>query len=224
MTPRTLLLFDLDGTLLLSSGAGRRAMERAGKKVFGNGFSLAEITFAGGLDPLILDQAVSAMGSSLDQPKHLEFRGIYASELTAELLISHTYALPGIPQLLRRLSAMPGVEVGLLTGNYRETGCMKLTRAGIDPACFEPTIWGDAAETRPGLVRVALDGSAHVAPQQVVVIGDTPHDVHCARVNGCRSVAVGTGSFTLEELSDAGADLALADLSDPRPLLRLIDA
>lgn len=224
MNARKLLLFDLDGTLLLSSGAGKRAMERAGKKVFGAGFSLAGIRIAGGLDPLIIRKALVAMGSTLDEQAHREFRSVYTEELTDELATADTYSLPGVAALLTRLADTPHVAVGLLTGNYRETGRLKLTRAGLDPDGFSPTIWGDQAPTRPGLVKKALAHSSHLQPDQVVVIGDTPHDVDCAKVNDCKSVAVATGSFTVEELSDAGADLALFDLSDPEPLLRLIDA
>jgi phosphoglycolate phosphatase-like HAD superfamily hydrolase len=116
------------------------------------------------------------------------------------------------------------LAIGLLTGNYRETGRLKLSRAGLDPDGFKPCIWGDQAKTRPGLVRLALDRSKALDPRKVIVIGDTPQDVNCAKVNDCQAVAVATGSFTLEELSDAGADLALSDLRDAGPLLRLIDA
>ena len=219
-----LLLFDLDGTLLLSSGAGRRAMERAGQRVFGAEFTLAGISIAGGLDPLIVEQALVGMGSMLNEQGHAEFRVTYTEELTVELQTAHTYALPGVAALLGQLARRPDVLVGLLTGNYRETGRLKLVRAGIDPDAFSPAIWGDQAATRPGLVKLALDGPSSLDPRRVIVIGDTPHDVNCAKVNDCRSVAVGTGSFSLQELSDAGADLTLADLSAPEPLLRLIDA
>lgn len=219
-----LLLFDLDGTLLLSSGAGRRAMEQAGKDVFGEEFSLAGMSIAGGLDPIILRRAVEDMGATLDDRLHAEFRAAYTEALTLELRTAHTYSLPGVAHLLERLRDRQDVAVGLLTGNYQETGRLKLTRAGLDPEDFNPTIWGDQAATRPALVRLALEGATSLEPTGVIVIGDTPHDVNCAKVNDCRSVAVATGSFTLEELSDAGADLALVDLSDPDPLLRLIDA
>ena len=210
--------------MLLSSGAGRRAMERAGKNVFGAAFTLAGMSIAGGLDPLILGRAVEDMGSRLDDEAHAEFRIVYTEELTLELRTAHTYALPGVAQLLGHLRGRSDVAVGLLTGNYHETGRLKLTAAGIDPDGFSPTFWGDQAATRPGLVRLALEGSEALEPARVIVIGDTPHDVNCAKVNDCRAVAVATGSFTPEELSDAGADLTLADLSHSEPLLRLIDA
>jgi phosphoglycolate phosphatase len=125
--------------------------------------------------------------------------------------------------VLAQLRADPRVTLGLLTGNYAETGAIKLRGVGIEPSWFPVQAWGDMAETRPLLVPVALRQLQTAVPAaEVVVIGDTLRDVECARANGCLCVAVGTGGATVEALRGAGADLVLEDLSDPGPLLRLL--
>ncbi|HEU5074887.1 MAG TPA: HAD hydrolase-like protein, partial [Polyangiaceae bacterium] len=83
--------------------------------------------------------------------------------------------------------------------------------------------WGDAASTRPGLVRHALSLHPDVLPAAVIVVGDTTRDVECAKVNGCRVLAVATGATSKDELLQAGADIVVDDLADPAPLFTLID-
>ena len=221
-----LLLFDLDGTLLLCSGAGARAMDRAGKAVWGEAFSISSINFGGSLDPVIVQEAIGMARLEFDDARHQQFRETYCAELRRELARpeSQAYCLPGVLPLLEHLLAARVATLGLLTGNYEETGCQKLMAVGIDPAWFSPRIWGDAAPTRPDLVRVAMQRQAHDTPESVIVIGDTTRDVHCAKVNGCRVLGVATGGASREELLDAGADQVVGDLTDPTPLLVMIQA
>lgn len=201
-------------------------MERAGKAVWGESFDISSINFGGSLDPVIVQEAISLARLQFDHEKHLEFRETYCTELRRELARPDTkaYCLPGILPLLEGLLAARIATLGLLTGNYEETGCQKLTAVGIDPAWFSPRIWGDAAPTRPDLVRVAMQREAHDTPESVIVIGDTTRDVHCAKVNGCRVLGVATGPASRKELLDAGADHAVDDLTDPNPLLEMIQA
>lgn len=221
-----LLLFDLDGTLLLTSGAGARAMDRAGKRVWGQEFDLSSVNFGGSLDPVIVREAIGLARLEFDHAKHLEFRELYCAELRRELARPNVeaYCLPGVLPLLEHLRAARSATLGLLTGNYEETGCQKLMRVGIDPAWFSPRVWGDAAPTRPDLVRVAMQRQEHATPENVIVIGDTARDVHCAKVNGCSVLGVATGPASREELLEAGADRVVDDLSDPTPLLDMIEA
>jgi len=222
--PLPLLLFDLDGTLLRTSGAGARAMERAGKFIWGDRFSLAGINFGGSLDPVILQQAATSGNLEFDDDRHRSFRSAYSSELTLEFAqATSAEALPGILDLLEGLRAAACATIGLLTGNYEETGCLKLTAAGFDPHWFSPRIWGDAAATRPGLVEHALRLHPEVLPEAVIVVGDTPRDVECAKVNGCRVLAVATGASSKGDLVHAGADVVVDDLRDPTPLFSLIE-
>ena len=222
---RPLLLFDMDGTLLRTSGAGARAMERAGKRVWGDEFTLVGINFGGSLDPVILRQAAVNANLEFDDDRHKNFRSVYSSELSLELgQADAAEALPGVFALLTLLREAACATTGLLTGNYEETGCQKLTAAGFDPTWFSPRIWGDAAPTRPGLVEHALRLHPEVVPEAVIVVGDTPRDVECAKVNGCRVLGVATGASSRHDLVLAGADLVVDDLQDPTPLFSLIDS
>jgi len=223
-----LLLFDIDGTLLRAHGAGVRAMMNAAALVLGERCRGAEINFGGALDPWIFERLL-AHGAYDGSPElHRTFRAAYADLLRHELEGPERpcRALPGVLSLLSELRVHPRARLGLLTGNYPETGLLKLRIVGIDPAWFEVAAWGDMAPTRPALVAIALAQLAAppVPPQDVIVIGDTLRDVHCAHENGARCVAVATGGNTRAELEAAGADLVLDDLSDPAPLLALLEA
>lgn len=226
---RKLVLFDIDGTLLRGYGAGGRAMRRAAELVFGERCRGAVLEFGGGLDPWILGEITRHGGYTVDEAAHATFRRVYQDVLIEELRMAERKlaALPGVLDLLARMRAERPAILGLLTGNYPETGALKLRAAGIEPDWFEVAAWGHMAEQRPGLVQVALAQlaarSATVAPQDVIVVGDTVRDVHCARENGAICVAVCTGSGSAEELAAAGAHLVLDDLRDPEPLLRLLE-
>ena len=226
--PVKLLLFDLDGTLLLTHGAGVRGMSRAGIEVYGPKFTLGTVMVAGGLDPVLHEEAVLASGYSVDPGRDGPFREAYYRNLDAELGKERPVeALPGILDLLSRLREDPRVVVGLLTGNYNHTGPLKLRAAGIDPDLFAVTAWGDDARERPALVGVARERYAArlgepVNPADIIVIGDTPRDVDCARANGCIAFGVATGPCTVKQLLEAGADHAVENLGDPGPLLALL--
>ena len=131
--------------------------------------------------------------------------------------------LPGVLDLLAHMRETRPAVMGLLTGNYAETGAVKLRAAGIEPDWFEVAAWGDMAELRPGLVKVALAQLATaIAPEDVIVVGDTVRDVHCALENGSVCMAVATGGSSAEELRAAGADVVVEELRDPGPSLRLL--
>lgn len=224
--PTKLLLFDIDGTLLRVYGAGGRAMIRAGVEVFGERCVGARVDVGGALDPWIFAEIARHGGYEADAERHLAFRTAYARALDEELAAADTpaRAMPGVLDLLARLRREGAAIVGMLTGNYPETGRRKLRQVGIDPDWFAPTAWGDQAPDRPGLVRVALAETPHIGARDVIVIGDTPRDIHCAHANGARCLAVATGFHGVEELRAAGADRVLPDLGDPAALYELIAA
>jgi phosphoglycolate phosphatase len=123
--------------------------------------------------------------------------------------------------LLQDLEGRAGVVLGLLTGNFPETGAIKLRACGIDPDRFSLQVWGDQSPHVPpcrthlpavGMSRYR-ETHGEIECGRVTVIGDTPHDVACALANGCRSLGVATGSFSSEELRRAGADHVVSDLS-----------
>lgn len=234
-----LLLFDIDGTLLRTYGLGIRAIEQAGRELFGSRFTLDGVETAGRLDPLIFADAMMRAAVEVTPERILQLRDAYAREmiLLLEQEPTATVAMPGVHTLLEALhararSAMPDgthLTLGVLTGNFALTGQAKLRACGIDPFQFQVNVWGDDSPHEPParehLVAVGIERSAGyrggTSPvgREVVVIGDTPHDVACARANGCRSLAVGTGSFTLDALRACGADWAVNDLSEtPRVL------
>ena len=118
--------------------------------------------------------------------------------------------------------------LGLLTGNYADTGSMKLRACGIEPEWFRVKVWGDDSPHSPpcrdhlpgvGLERYAMLTGRKLEGRHAVVIGDTPHDVSCARAHGCRSLGVATGRFSVEQLEKAGADWAVTDLRETQRIL-----
>ncbi|UCD74590.1 MAG: HAD hydrolase-like protein [Phycisphaerales bacterium] len=221
-----LILFDIDGTLLLSKRAGMNAMTDAGHELFGEAFSFEGVDFAGRLDPTIWSMAARKNAVADTPENHERFRAAYARLLKARFDADPTAELlPGVAELLERLRQDSLFTVGLLTGNYPETGKLKLRTAGLDPDIFTICAWGDEAAQRRDLPGVAMAryeqavGEA-IRPEQVVVIGDTPHDVDCALHHGCRALAVATGPVhSFDELLAHEPDLAVRDLSDTESVM-----
>ncbi|MCA9286880.1 MAG: HAD hydrolase-like protein [Phycisphaerales bacterium] len=214
-----LVLFDIDGTMLLTERAGVAAMLDAGRELFGTAFSFDGIEVAGRLDALIWSDLARRNNIDATEANHARFRATYGTHLARKLRDTHRATpLPGVVDLIDRMASSAGVTLGLLTGNYPETGREKIRSAGIDPDRFGVAAWGIDGPTRRDLPPVAmsrcqvLSGRA-VRPEQVVIIGDTPHDVDCARHHGCRCLAVATGAFTVAELDAAGATRTVESLA-----------
>ncbi|MEZ6189690.1 MAG: haloacid dehalogenase-like hydrolase [Phycisphaerales bacterium] len=230
----TLLLFDIDLTLVNARGAGQIAMRTAGEQVCGKGFSFEGVSFGGRLDPLIYADATARCTDIDAASLHGRFRDLYTRELR-RLIHEHGHTvetLPGIYDLITglhaRVSDKDDIILGLLTGNYAETAKIKIEAAGLQREWFTLGCFGDEAPSRPGLAELALrryeqTTKAKPDPARVIVIGDTPHDVGCAKAHGCTAFAVATGRTPAHELSAAGADFVVNDLSDPEPLLSLLD-
>lgn len=219
-----LILFDVDATLITTSRTGIAAMGEAGRELFGAGFDEHLVEYAGRLDPLIIVDLLRAHRLEVTDGSIAGFRAAYGRHLV-RLLSDPSLArpCPGVMALLARLERIEAVTLGLLTGNYPETGSIKLRAAGIEPDRFAIHVWGsDSPYTPPardhlpavGMERFSERTGRRVDPGGVVIVGDTPHDIGCARANGCRSLGVSTGKFGVAELREAGADLAVRDLSD----------
>lgn len=231
-----LLLFDIDGTLL-AGGLGHPAMTRAGRRLFGTGFSLDGVALSGRLDRQIY-RDLHALGARLTPPDGAPapdataawpaFRRAYLEELAREAQVAGAArALPGVMALLDALRPRSDLTLGLLTGNLRAAAPLKLRAAGIDPGWFPVGAFGDEADERADLVPLArerhrLHSGRDEAPERVLVIGDTPNDVACAHAHGCRAVAVATGRYARAELAPCDPDLLLDDLTDPAALLALL--
>lgn len=229
--PRPLVLFDVDGTLLLTAGAGMRAMRRAAAELFGEAFHFDGIVVAGHLDPLIFAEAAALNGLENHDHHHERFRERYLEALRAELREnrSRVRAMPGVHRCLARLRDEGRAMLGLLTGNYAAAIPLKLAAVDIDPSWFPITAFAEEAASRRDLVALAIakyarESRAAVDPRRVMIVGDTPRDVDCAHAHGCFAFAVATGGYDERALAEAGADFVAVDLSDPTPLLEAVDA
>jgi phosphoglycolate phosphatase len=225
-----LVLFDIDGTLVLTGGAGVRAMTRACEELIGHTEALDGIPVAGRTDWIILHDTLARLGRDLDTDLFNRLRDRYLTHLSEEIERpgrGFKGTLPGIPPLLAALHDRSDVFLGLLTGNFEQGARIKLEHFNLW-RYFRCGAFGDDAADRNALVPFAIQrarasGAVHAHPHDVIVVGDTPHDVACARVAGATPVAVATGSFTVDELRDAGADVVFDTLSDTAAFVRLID-
>ena len=227
-----LILFDIDATLLVTSRSGLRAMQDAGVELHGPGFQTEGVDFAGRLDPLIVRDLLARVGVEPTQAAMAAFRARYRERLALRLGVPGVArALPGVLDLLDRLALVPSVTLGLLTGNYAETGRLKLEASGIDPSRFSVCAWGDESPQEPPdrehLPPVAISRFRSLrgrAPHAVTIVGDTPHDVRCARANACRCLGVATGLHDAGTLARAGANLVLANLADVSRVVSFLTA
>ncbi|MDX9910894.1 MAG: HAD hydrolase-like protein [Phycisphaerales bacterium] len=219
-----LILFDIDATLITTNRAGLYAMLDAGRELVGPRFSIEGIDTAGRLDPVIIHDMLLASGITPTEELHAAFRDAYARHLPRHLTARGGGALPGTTQLVSALARSEDVTLGLLTGNFETTGRHKLRFCGFDDAQFPVAAWGDdspnrlphARPERHDLPPVALARAARlreVQPARSLIIGDTPHDVSCAKAHGLRVLGVATGGTSRDELLACGADHAVDDLS-----------
>lgn len=229
MKARHLILFDIDGTLVLTGRAGMRAMNRACEETVGHANALNGVAVAGRTDWIILHDVMANHGLSLDEVRLDELRRLYVSHLAEEILLPGEGvkdAMPGIRELLGRLLGRSDVALGLLTGNFEASARIKLEYFDLWKY-FPVGAFGDDSADRNELVPVALrrareGGIADVPASRVLVVGDTPHDVACAHAVGAVAVAVATGGYDVARLQETGADYVFTDLSDTEAFLRLV--
>jgi phosphoglycolate phosphatase-like HAD superfamily hydrolase len=231
MVATKLVLFDIDGTILLSSGAGRRAIVSAIAAEVGDTSPLERVRFGGKTDPQIVAELLEAAGQpeppSPDRVEDICRR--YVELLATELQrpTTRTSIMPGVHRLLDRLEAEPGVVLGLLTGNVAPGAALKLRSAGIDPERFRVGAFGSDAAHRPDLAPIAARraapyfGREPVGPE-VVIIGDTPADIACGSCIQARAVAVATGDYSVSDLEACGPHAVFEDLRDTESVLRTI--
>jgi phosphoglycolate phosphatase len=227
----TLVLFDIDGTLLLSAGAGRRAITRTLARLVPDTACFERVRFDGKTDPQIVAELLEAAGHPSAADREVVHRVCrdYVAVLEEELARPgcRVNAMPGILPLLDRLEADPAILIGLLTGNVARGAALKLSAAGLAPSRFRVGAYGSDSAHRPDLPAIAAErarawfGRAP-AGHEVVIIGDTPSDVTCGRSLGVRAIGVATGSYPVEELAAAGAFAVFPDLSDTDAVMRAI--
>jgi phosphoglycolate phosphatase len=224
------VLFDIDGTLLWSDGAGRRAIHAALTEVFG-GIGPADHRFDGKTDRQIVRELMTLAGHDHDVIDERMDRvlDIYVRELHSALVdpAHPPRRLPGVAELLDALDRRDDIVLGLLTGNVAPGADAKLRAVGIDPARFRVTAFGSDDEDRPALPPIAQRRAcellgAPLAGERFVVIGDTPADMTCGRGIGARAIGVATGRYGVAELLSHGATAAFPDLCDTAAIVAAI--
>jgi len=214
-------LFDIDGTLIASGGAGKAALEAALADEFGITRIMDKLQLSGRTDRAIIVDLFRLHVIDDTPENHDRLRDAYLHHLPNHLHAGRV--LPGIAELLAYLAGRDDVAIGLLTGNVRAGAKVKLGYFGLHHY-FAFGGYGDhhldrddVAREALAAVRQQLNGSVNL--ERIWVVGDTPLDIRCARSIGARAVAVATGWHSLDELAEHRPDLLLADLSNPTPLL-----
>ena len=224
----TIVLLDIDGTLIRTGRAGSRAMNRAFEDVFAIAGAFDAVEMAGRTDKWILADAAARAGVDLTGENFHRFRDRYFVRL-ADTLREPTPGkgvLPGVRRLLETIDARDDVFAALLTGNCEAGARIKLQHFDIWKF-FRCGAYGDAVTDRNHLFEIAMRrteacGAPTVQPGDVVVVGDTVLDVACAKAAGARSVAVATGPCDVDTLRKSGADVVVRDLSDTEGFFRLL--
>lgn len=218
-----ILLWDIDGTLIRSGNAGHRAMNAAAQAVFDLEDAFAHFDFGGRTDPWVLGLLCEQHRIATTPELTERFYDVYVEALRRELHNPRAHTCAGIRELLPTLAADPTLTQGLLTGNIVAGARVKLDHFGLWDF-FPFGAFADDSGERNRLGPIALDRARHhsgrpeIQPSDLLVIGDTPHDIACARAVGAHAVATSTGGFTYEELEAHQPDLLVRDFADPAPL------
>lgn len=219
------LLFDIDGTLLNSGGAGQAAMEAAFLREFGKDGPVSGISYAGRTDHAISRDLFQFYGLEWNDGLWRQFQEAYLEFLPAHLSSREGLVLPGVLHLLDLLSQRDDVAVGLLTGNFERGARTKLEHFALQHH-FSFGGYGDHHGDRDDVARVALAQAHQLHPastiDEVWVLGDTPADVKCARAIGAKAFAVATGMYSYQELAACQPDLLRHSLADPQEWLPLV--
>lgn len=216
-----LVLFDIDGTLVIAKGAGRRALGRALERVYGTTGPIEGYDFRGKTDPRIVVDLMRGAGIADDviEARMAACFDAYTVELERQIGDgSRVIVLPGVAEVVRALSTRDDALVGLLTGNIEAGARVKLRSTGLFPL-FRVGAYGSDSMDRRRLPAIACERARALADREfsfdrVTIIGDTPLDVDCARACGAVAVAVATGFHPHAELAACAPDLLFTDLSD----------
>jgi phosphoglycolate phosphatase len=219
---KRLILFDIDGTLVLTGRAGVRALDRAMLDVLGKRDALEGISIAGRTDRAIITDALAAIGTPITDDLVAKMRDAYCGYLGGEVDRDSPHPkliLPGVVAALDKLAPLEAagdVAVGLLTGNFARGAEIKLGYFDLWRR-FRFGAFGDHHVDRRDLVPLALDaaekaGAGRFEPSQAIIVGDTPADVDCAHAHGAKAIAVATGAFDEAALKATGAEVVVSDL------------
>jgi len=223
---KTLILWDIDGTLLHSTGAGMKALNRALNTVFGLSGSFEGIEFAGRTDKLIIRQIFARFGIEYSEENFASYVDGYVAALPGTLAANNARVLPGISEILSHAAEHPNVAQGLLTGNLRRGAEVKLGYHALW-GYFPIGAFADDSEIRNelgphALLRARSHWGVDFPLDRVWIVGDTSHDVACARALGARALAVATGTSSVSDLARHGPDVLLESLADPAQFWRAV--
>ena len=226
MKPRKVLLFDIDGTLLKTGFAGFRSLNRVFSELYGISDAVDGIRPDGKTDPLIIREILAKTLPEADpEPEIARISDIYVKYLKEEIYDSPGFTLmPGVAELLPRLSELPEFLLGVATGNLYAGAAIKLQRAGLD-AYFHFGGYGSDSEDRAVLLRAAIArAEAYLGEpvhlDRIYVIGDTPRDILCGKAVGVKTVAVATGRSGVEALTTYNPDHVFCDLADIEDVIK----
>ena len=218
-----LVLFDIDGTLIDSGGAGVRSLDLALKDLFSieNGFH--GISMAGKTDTQIIKEGIMKHGISADGTIDAVIKA-YLNYLRREINNDRKHVKPGIYEVLEELKPLQDLGLGLLTGNIEEGARIKLEPFRLNEY-FPAGAFGSDDEDRNNLLPIAVKRFEELFQQKIeadncIIVGDTPRDVECAHIYGAMCIAVATGPYSYDDLIEAGADYVVHDLSDRNALLQ----
>jgi phosphoglycolate phosphatase len=217
------ILFDIDGTLLHTGGAGAAAWQRAFRELHQVDANIEEHTHAGMTDPEIAEIVFEeVMGREGSETERAEAIGCYLGHLADTVAESEGYfVIPGIEELLPRLVEQ-GVLLGVVTGNIESAAHIKLARGDLN-RYFAFGGYGSDSRSRTELTKKALERGGQISGKaldcdQTIAVGDTPRDVKAGHGAGIHVVGVATGSYTVDELKEAGADWAIPDVTSGFPV------
>ncbi|QJE98130.1 HAD family hydrolase [Luteolibacter luteus] len=222
MPPAKLWLFDIDGTLVDTGGAGMRALQEAAIECFGG--EGPPLDLAGSTDLGVLAGILAHFERPHGREDEAFFFGTYLRRL--EWQLEHGgfpgRVLPGAAELLEELARVPDVSIGLLTGNVADGAAAKMRHYGLLHHFPFGAYGCDHADRNllgpVALERAAIHAGRDFTAEETLVIGDTPKDIACARAMGARCLAVATGKFSAEQLCAYGADMVVQGLDDPEIL------
>lgn len=224
MTPeRKLLLFDIDGTLITSGGAGERALCEAMEMRFGVHEDLSGITLAGATDALIARLLLEKHNLPVTPENSAALLDAYLQQLATQLPLREGRLLPGMLELLETLRGHSDFVMALLTGNLVRGAELKLSHYGVWQF-FEFGAFADDHHDRNELGHFAKARALEFhgedfPPERIYVIGDTPKDIACGKAIGAKTVAIATGNYSLAELASHNPDILFADFSDTRAVI-----
>ncbi len=224
-----LLLFDIDGTLIRSQGAGRETLAYALEQLFGTAGPIAEYNMSGKTDPRIILDLLTAVGLQAEEvtPKLSQIYELMAARGHEIFPHRDMHACPGIPELLAVLTQRSDIVLGLLTGNSQKTAPVKLAAAAVDPGLFKVGAYGSDAMDRNQLPTIGIERANQLTGYEftgynTVIIGDTPADILCARAGRATAVAVASGWHSITTLAKYQPDHLFENLSDTQSVVQAL--